>query len=175
MAIALNHSRAQGSARIVLIGIANHDGDGGAWPSVATLARYAGITARNVQKALTKLEELGEIKRITQAGGTNSMPDHTRPNLYRVTLRCPHNCDRTSRHQVGKTLSFDPLSPATPPVGTDTPPVSLATPEPSSNHPQDQEERTGFSTGARCKDGHPITIEGRWCYLGDLAAERVSA
>ena len=135
MAIALHHSRAQGSARMVLIGIANHEGDGGAWPSVATLAKYAGITARNVQKAIAKLEELGEIKRHQQQGGTPTMPDHERPNLYRFTLRCPQGCDGTSRHKVGSGLSFHPLSPATPPVASDTPPPvasdTRTTPQPS--------------------------------------------
>jgi hypothetical protein len=174
MAIALHHSRAQGSARLVLIGIANHEGDGGAWPSVATLAKYAGITARNVQKAITKLEELGEIKRHQQQGGTPTMPDHERPNLYRFTLRCPHGCDGTSRHKVGSGLSFHPLSPATPPVASDTPPPVASDTRTILKPSTSKRERSGSSTGARCKDGHPIIIEGRWCKYSHLASEQVS-
>ena len=32
--------------KLVLIGIANHDGDGGAWPSMTTLAGYAECSER---------------------------------------------------------------------------------------------------------------------------------
>lgn len=131
MAIALHHSQAKGAARLVLVGIANHDGDGGAWPSVATLAKYAGITARNVQKHIDALQELGEIERMVQQGGTRQTPDWGRPNLYRFLLRCPAGCDRTKNHRVVD-KSPDPLSVATPGVGSDTPPVSVATPAPLS-------------------------------------------
>jgi hypothetical protein len=148
MAIALHHSRATGSARLVLIGIANHDGDGGAWPSVATLAKYAAVTPRNVQKAVQLLERLGEIRRHVGAGGTHMTADHMRPNLYQFTLRCPPTCDHSSRHRVhGETTSvvlFDPPSEATggvggdrgTPVATDRGGVSHATPEPPTNPTQ---------------------------------------
>src|SRR6218665_1834088 len=99
LAIALHHSRARGAAKLVLIGIANHDGDGGAWPAVATLARYAGVTERNVQKALAALESLGEIRRLVSSGGDHSTADHMKPNLYQFLLRCPSNCDRSARHR----------------------------------------------------------------------------
>jgi hypothetical protein len=100
IAIALHHSRAKGTAKLVLIGIANHDGDGGAWPSVATLAHYAGVDARNVQRAIDKLVALGEIRKDVQAGGDIRVPDHRRPNRYRFLLECPHNCDRTRNHRT---------------------------------------------------------------------------
>lgn len=133
LSIALHHSRATGTAKIVLIGIANHDGDGGAWPAVATLAKYANTTARNVQKALTRLEELGEIKRRIQGGGNWQTADHMRPNLYEFRLRCPASCDRTRSHRTRLHELVDPLSVATPGVAGDTPPLSVATPEPSTN------------------------------------------
>jgi DNA-binding GntR family transcriptional regulator len=75
MAIALHHSRAKGTAKLVLIGIANHDGDGGAWPSVDTLAKYAGVHRRNVQRALQQLEELHEIEIVRNGGGDHSIAD----------------------------------------------------------------------------------------------------
>lgn len=100
MAIALHHSRATGSAKVVLIGIANHEGDGGSWPSVATLAKYANVDPRRVQAALTKLEILGEIRRDRQAGGTAATSDHRRPNLYHFLLRCPSECDHSMNHRV---------------------------------------------------------------------------
>ncbi|MEU5788778.1 helix-turn-helix domain-containing protein [Micromonospora purpureochromogenes] len=48
--------------RLVLVAIAahtNHDGD--AWPSVATIAEYAGVSTRTVQRALAKLVQLGRL------------------------------------------------------------------------------------------------------------------
>ena len=136
MAIALHHSRARGTAKLVLIGIANHDGDGGAWPSVATLAKYAAVTPRNVQKALRELEALGEIRTHLQAGGNGRGPAYERPNLYDFTLACPDGCDRTTKHLV------------TPPVASDTPGVSNptgggvseATPKPSSQPPNESSD-----------------------------------
>jgi len=104
MALALHHSRAKGTAKLVLIGIANHDGDGGAWPSVATLAKYAGVDARSVQRAIVALEKLGEIRRVIGGGGTNATPDHSRPNLYEVQLRCPDTCDGTKNHNTSRRL-----------------------------------------------------------------------
>lgn len=125
VAIALHHSRAAGTAKLVLIGIANHDGDGGAWPSVATLAKYAGVTPRNVQQAVKRLVELREVVRLTQAGGTTETPNHMRPNRYHFTLQCPPDCDRTSRHRTRRDVLVtelpDPLSPATPGDDSDTP------------------------------------------------------
>jgi hypothetical protein len=38
VATVLNHSKARGRAKLVLIGIANHLGDQGAWPSISTLS-----------------------------------------------------------------------------------------------------------------------------------------
>lgn len=140
MAIALHHSRAKGTAKLILLGIANHDGDGGAWPSVATLKRYAGITERsNVQKALRALEELGEIKRHIQAGGTADMVNALRPNYYEFLLSCPDYCDRSRNHRdmrkplisYEETLEIDPASNTTPGVVNDAPPASPATPKPS--------------------------------------------
>lgn len=139
MAIALHHSRAKGTARLILIGIANHDGDGGAWPSVATLAKYAGITdRRNVQRALASLESLGEIRRLVSAGGDHSMADYMRPNLYRVLLRCPPGCDRSAQHRMPKDdpapdLWKDPPAYSPPPGESAAPHASPAPPEPSPN------------------------------------------
>jgi hypothetical protein len=100
MAIALNHSQAQGLARIVLVGIANHDGDGGAWPSVAKLARYAGRSPRAVQRYLRELELLGEVVVHEQAGGDATTRPDQRPNLYEFTLACPPDCDGSKQHRL---------------------------------------------------------------------------
>lgn len=122
LAIALHHSRATGAALLVLLGIANHDGDGGAWPSIATLAKYARVHPRNVQRASGRLEQLGEIRRAVQRGGTAATEHHERPNLYHVVLKCPPGCDGTRNHRV------TPPAPAPPPgAGATRPPGASAT------------------------------------------------
>lgn len=145
MALVLHHSEAKGTDKLILVGIANHDGDGGAWPSIATLAKYARVTERNVQKALARLVELGEVRVHLQDGGRRDTPDHERPNRYDVLVACPPTCDGTTKHrprklpQAAADLWTDPLSETTPGVASDTrgvspvtpTPVSPATPEPS--------------------------------------------
>ncbi|MDF2826880.1 MAG: hypothetical protein K0R01_163 [Mycobacterium sp.] len=112
MAIALHHSRAKGTARLVLLGIANHDGDGGAWPTVKTLAKYAACSVSQVQRNVAELERLGEIKRFIQAGGDHNCAPHDRPNRYHFLLQCPHDCDRTKNHRTRNSdqriLDLDP-------------------------------------------------------------------
>lgn len=99
MAIVLHHSRSSGTAKLVLLGIANHQGDGGAWPSIETLAKYANVTERQVQRAIVTLRGRGEVAVVVQGGGTVDMDDHTRPNRYEVQVACPPWCDRTSNHR----------------------------------------------------------------------------
>ena len=100
LAIVLHHSRARGTAKLVLVGIANHDGDGGAFPKIATLAKYANVHPRRVMEALKALGELGEIIIHQNDGGTARTPEHVRPNLYELVLECPPECDRTKNHRI---------------------------------------------------------------------------
>lgn len=99
--------------KFVLVGIANHDGDGGAWPSINTLARYVGITPRSVQRALKELERCGLIVRHLNEGGTARTRNHSRPNLYELRMSPP------DAH----------VTP--PPDAHVTPPVTPTSPEPS--------------------------------------------
>lgn len=183
LAIALHHSQAKGSAKLVLIGIANHDGDGGAWPSVATLAHYAGVDARNVQRALDKLVTLGEIRREVQAGGDIRVPDHRRPNRYHFLLRCPHNCDRTRNHKTRHTLSAfaeEGVTPASPGDGSATGGVAPASPKPSSNQTTTDENSKRY-VGKRAREDAPCghrwikDHEGRYCEFGCNLTERTSS
>ncbi|MFF5793950.1 helix-turn-helix domain-containing protein [Paeniglutamicibacter sp. NPDC012692] len=175
MAIALHHSKATGAAKLVMIGIANHDGDGGAWPSIATLAKYASVTPRQVQKHISALVELGEVQRHMQQGGTRMTPDHSRPNLYSITLQCPPGCDRTKNHKVVDKPAQG-VSPATGGVGSDTRGVSPATgggvspatPEPSLEPPLNSDgsfPSTSPERAAVCwACGQPRCINGaRYC------------
>lgn len=61
ISLVLNYSRSQGRAKVVLIGIANHHGDNGAWPSIATLAKYANSSERSVKRDIKYLQDLGEL------------------------------------------------------------------------------------------------------------------
>lgn len=170
MAVVLHHSRAKGTAKLVLLGIANHQGDGGAWPSVATLARYANVTERNVQKAIDQLEAKGELRRQVQHGGTHELPDHRRPNRYDVLVSCPSWCDRSANHRDtrGPAAGFalGPLSTrvsdATPhrrgrgvasdtrtPVASDTQTVPRTPTQQVVSQPQDARARTNT---APCQD-----------------------
>ena len=119
LAAVLHHSRAKGTAKLVLVGIANHDGDGGAWPTVATLAKYAGCEPRSVQRAIQSLVGKGELRVLVQAGGTADLADHRRPNQYRVLVACPPWCDRTTQHRDTRArheapLWIDGVTPASP-------------------------------------------------------------
>lgn len=142
LAIAMNHSKATGNIRCVLYAIANNDGEGGSWPSVSTISRRCGgLHPRNVQRAIERLEEMGEIRRVIQAGGTPEMDNARRPNRYLFLLQCPSYCDRTTNHRdMRKPLIVldDELADRValaPPGGEDaTPPVALAPPKPSLNH-----------------------------------------
>jgi len=100
MAIVLHHSRAKGTAKVVLLGIANHDGDGGSWPSITTLAGYANVDERSAQRAVRQLEDLGEVSVRVQGGGDRSTRNDQRPNRYDVLVMCPEGCDRTKNHRV---------------------------------------------------------------------------
>lgn len=95
----LHHSRATGTTKVVLIGIANHAGDGGAWPSIASLAKYARVDERTVQRSIRKLEQLGEIRVHAQSGGTRNTQDRYRPNRYDILVSCPPDCDRSMAHK----------------------------------------------------------------------------
>lgn len=105
MAIALHHSRAKGAARTILVGIANHDGDGGAFPSMRTLAKYGGVDVRNARKHVARLVALQEVRVHLQGGNIvdkttgKPIPAELQPNRYDFLLVCPPWCDRTKHHR----------------------------------------------------------------------------
>jgi len=96
--VVLHHSQARGAAKLVLLGVANHinpDNDG-AWPSQATLAKYANVSDRAVRTAIDQLVELGEL--AVEVGGGQA-PSQYKPNRYWLKLRCPDLCDGTIAHR----------------------------------------------------------------------------
>lgn len=76
----LEHSKSKGTARLVLIALANRVGreDGECWPSMRTIASDAGVSSPStVKEAVEKLELLGELV-IIQKG------DARRSGKYRL-------------------------------------------------------------------------------------------
>ena len=71
------------SEKLLLLGIANHDGDGGAWPSEkATLAMYVGIKERQIRYLIAALVEKGLVTvRVNKGGNADTRTDR-RPNSY---------------------------------------------------------------------------------------------
>ncbi len=105
LTVVLNHSQARGTEKLVLIGIANHYGEQGAWPSVKTLASYANMSERRVQQAIKALQSSGELKVDRGQGGGIG---RYKTNLYFVNVKCPQDCSGFPQHSQAKYVSPDP-------------------------------------------------------------------
>lgn len=77
------HSQADGRARLVLLAIADHQGEIGAWPSIATIAKMVNASERSVQRDIQHLQSIGELKVEIQNAPTKNQ---YKSNLYWVTL-----------------------------------------------------------------------------------------
>lgn len=102
LSMVLNHSKAIGSQKVVLLGIANHlgpDATEGAWPSQKRLADYSNMSERGVQKCIDKLVASGELKVEVAAGHSRNQ---YKPNRYWITIGCPPDCDRSMSHRRGE-------------------------------------------------------------------------
>ena len=135
IAVVLHHSKASGTDKLVLLGIANHYGDGGAWPAIATLAKYANVTERTVQRSLQALCRLGEIQiEYRDGGGTRRGPYAT--NRFWLHVSCPDECDRSTNHRTEVTATSPLATEVTSTSGlevTHTSPLEVTptSPEPS--------------------------------------------
>lgn len=89
-------SRATGTARLLLLAIADHADPGGlAWPGIARLGKMCRLKTRNgVQKNLQKLKKLGELKIHENAS-------NRRTNLYQITLDFSEYGERARPHPTG--------------------------------------------------------------------------
>ena len=84
-------SRADGRARLVLLAIADHQGELGAWPSIQTLSRMVNASERSVQRDIQHLQQIGELRVEVKSAPTGGQ---YRANRYWVTL--PEVTNRTS-------------------------------------------------------------------------------
>jgi hypothetical protein len=100
----LSHSKAKGTVKLVLMGIAWHTGEDyerGAYPSQKTLASYANCSERQVRRALVELHESAEIEMLHHGGaGFNA---ERRSNRYWIRIDCPEECDNTLQHRTSTT------------------------------------------------------------------------
>jgi len=175
MAIALHHSKAKGSAKLILVGIANHDGDGGAMVGMAKLATYGGVNVRQARKNIRTLEGLGEIRTHVQAGSLDYLDDHEQPNRYDFLLACPAWCDRSKHHRDTRKSYARPADPtATQPLwinprSSGTPPVlqdrGAPVPQNPLTVPRTQPPSGSASTTGQARPSTPPCVE---CSAPDL-------
>jgi hypothetical protein len=100
MTAVLHHSTATGTSKLVLMGIAYHmgkDGLNGCWPSQGTLAEYANVSVRQVQRSIQHLVELGELEVEVRGSWTKGSLAQT--NVYFIPELCPDWCDGTLNHR----------------------------------------------------------------------------
>ena len=76
-------SASTGRARLTLLAIADHQGELGAWPSVATLAKMVNTSTRSIKRDLQYLQEIGELFVEIQNA---PMPGQYKTNRYWITL-----------------------------------------------------------------------------------------
>lgn len=83
----LDHSTTTGSERLVLISLANHARPDGteAWPSIAQVAKEAGVHESTVKRCLRSLEERGFIQTEFNVGFPRRRADR-RTNSYTVVM-----------------------------------------------------------------------------------------
>ncbi len=77
------YSKSSGRARLVLLAIADHQGEIGAWPSIPTLAKMVNASERSVQRDIQELVELGELSVSVQQAPSRGQ---YKSNLYWVTV-----------------------------------------------------------------------------------------
>jgi len=77
------HSKATGRTKLILLAIADHQGEQGAWPSISTLAKMTNSSERSVKRDIQDLQAMGELKVEVQKA---PMSGKYKTNLYWVTL-----------------------------------------------------------------------------------------
>jgi len=76
-------SKSSGRARLVLLAIADHQGEIGAWPSIETIAKMVNSSERSVQRDIQELVTLGELEVHVQKAPSRGQ---YKSNLYWVIL-----------------------------------------------------------------------------------------
>jgi len=105
-----DQSGPKGNGKLVLLALADFANKGGvAWPSILTLARKTGLSPRQVQRLLRKLEVAGDIK-IEDGGGRKRTHRYTFPRYGNSDTMSPFNQKNGDNlSKKGDTLSPEPL------------------------------------------------------------------
>jgi hypothetical protein len=111
MTWAWKHSRASGTDLLVLLALADWSNDGGfSWPSITVLAKKTRVSERTVQRSITALEGLLELKVFDSTGGRNT-------NEYQILQGCqsvtPGVTPVAARGDTHDTPGVTPVSPNT--------------------------------------------------------------
>ena len=98
-----------GRARLTLLAIADHQGEVGAWPSIATLASMVNTSPRSIKRDLQYLQEIGELTVEIQNA---PMPGQYKTNRYWVTVSGVTNLVNNTKSGVTDSASgvTDPVS-----------------------------------------------------------------
>ena len=91
-----NHSKASPASKLVLLAIADHQGERGAWPSESTLARMTGMSERSVRRKIVELVELGELSVEVNAAPA---PGRYKSNLYWVLVARVDNLGKGGQNE----------------------------------------------------------------------------
>ena len=83
MAWVFKNSKATPAAKLVLLAIADHQGERGAWPSERTLARACNMSERSIRRKISELVDLGELEVIVNAA---PIEGQYKSNLYWVRV-----------------------------------------------------------------------------------------
>ena len=145
MSLVWRYSRADGSALLTALAIADFaDDDGRAYPSVPTLARKTRTSDRTVRYALSHLRELGELT-IDESAGPRGC------NVYRIMVDHLLRGPADSAGVAGAANSA-PLQSATPTPATG---CSRTIIEPSEVEEGEAHARAGKAAGSKAKRPTP--------------------
>ncbi|WP_078973455.1 helix-turn-helix domain-containing protein [Streptomyces sp. MMG1533] len=128
-----SRSESRNGARLVMLALADRADDNGcAWPSIDDLAERTNLSPRAVQKGITNLVELGELK-VENGGGRH------RSNRYRIVPK-PRTSDGVTdqepRTSDGVSATETPnFAPETPNFEAETPNSATQNPVQSSPEP----------------------------------------
>lgn len=170
MTLVFEKSKTRQSARLVLLALADNASDEGmCYPSIATIARKAGITQQVAREYLHALKEIGVIKIIARKDG-----ERQTSNLYQFNEARIGNDEITPEFmkkfrppsRVRPLLQSNTLPPVT---ELDPPPLTRVRDEPSVNHQKEPlrephpRERTPLEIELK-------SLEDLFCKLSGLPA-----
>ncbi|GBC87213.1 hypothetical protein HRbin12_01215 [bacterium HR12] len=127
IASVLENSEMKGTARLVLIALANRDGDHGIHPSIDALARDCRMSRRAVQEAIRRCVEAGELHVEPNAGpnGTNRYWLHIDRGGCRFCTRAdpaPVQIPAGKLHPNPRNKNYPPESSRNPSGSSNSPP-----------------------------------------------------